>query len=206
VSRGDVKAWVIDKMTERTDRQFGAQRRDLLAEARGRVLEIGAGTGANLRYYPEGVEELVLLEPSEPFARRIQNKLDDGGRQATIVSGRAESLPFEDASFDTVVVTFVLCTVKDQTRALAEARRVLKPNGVLLFAEHVRAEDQRLARWQDRLNRPWGRVADGCNCNRETVAALEASPFEVDRLERGRLPKAPPIVRPLVVGRARPRL
>src|SRR5205823_11051121 len=94
VSRGDVKAWVMDKMTERTDRQFGAQRRDLLAEARGRVLEIGAGTGANLRHYPEAVEELVLLEPSEPFARRIQKKLDDGGRQATIVSGRAESLPF----------------------------------------------------------------------------------------------------------------
>jgi ubiquinone/menaquinone biosynthesis C-methylase UbiE len=205
VSRGDIKAWLTDKMTERTDREFGGQRRKLLSEARGRVLEIGAGTGANLRHYPEAVEELVLLEPSEPFARRIHKKLEEGGRRATVVAGRAESLPFEDASFDTVVVTFVLCTVSDQTQALAEARRVLKPDGVLLFAEHVRADDPRLARWQDRLNRPWGLVADGCNCNRETAAALEASPFEVDRLERSRLPKAPPIVRPLVVGRARPR-
>jgi ubiquinone/menaquinone biosynthesis C-methylase UbiE len=205
VSRGDFKAWFVDRMTERTDREFGDKRRALLSEAHGRVLEIGAGTGANIRHYPETVEELVLLEPSKPFARRIRMKLNEGGREATVVPGKAEALPFDDASFDTVVLTFVLCTVDDQSRALAEVRRVLKPNGTLLFAEHVRADDPRLARWQDRLNGVWGHVADGCNCNRETVAALEASPLSVDRLERGTLPKSPRLVRPLVMGKASPR-
>jgi ubiquinone/menaquinone biosynthesis C-methylase UbiE len=205
VSRGDVKAWLFDTLNERADRDFGPTRRSLLSEARGRVLEIGAGTGANVKHYPDGIEELVLLEPNEAFARRIRRKLDASGRQATVVSGAAESLPFEDASFDTVVVTLVLCTVEDQERALAEIRRVLRPDGALLFAEHVRADDVKLARWQDRLNPVWKRVVDGCNCNRRTVAALEASPLLVERLERGRLPKSPPLVRPLVVGRAVPR-
>jgi ubiquinone/menaquinone biosynthesis C-methylase UbiE len=203
VSRGDFKAWFTDKLTERADREFGAQRRALLSDARGRVLEIGAGTGANLRHYPD-VDELVLLEPSEPFARRIGRKLEESGRQATVVSGRAESLPFDDESFDTVVMTLVLCTVEDQSRALTEVRRVLKPDGAFLFAEHVRADDPGLARWQDRLNGVWRHVADGCNCNRRTVAALEASPLSVERKEHGTLPMALPIVRPLVVGRARP--
>src|SRR5262245_11318506 len=101
-------------------------------------------------------------------------------------------------------MTLVLCTVEDQSRALAEVRRVLKPDGVFLFAEHVRADDPGLALWQDRLNGVWRRVADGCNCNRRTVAALEASPLSVERMERGTLPMSLPIVRPLVVGRARP--
>jgi len=199
---GDVKAWLFDKLAESAEREFGPRRRALLEAARGRVLEVGAGTGANLAHYPVALDELVLVEPNDAYARRLQKKLDQRARQATIVSARAESLPFDDASFDTVVLTLVLCTVADPGRSLAEVRRVLKPSGTLLFAEHVRSDEPRLARWQDRLNRPWGFVADGCNCNRATLATIHASPFHVEELERGKLPKAPPLVRPLVVGRA----
>jgi SAM-dependent methyltransferase len=103
---------------------------------------------------------------------------------------------------DTVVFTLVLCTVPDQRAALAEARRVLAPGGRALFIEHVRSEDPRLARWQDRLHRPWRLFADGCNCNRDTVAAIEAAGLEIERLQKGELPKAMPPVRPLARGSA----
>ena len=119
-----------------------------------------------------------------------------------MVEAPAERLPFEDSSFDTAVFTLVLCTVPDPEAALAEAARVLKPGGKLLFVEHVRAEDAGLARWQDRLEKPWRFLADGCHCNRDTVATIEASPLAVEQVERGALPKAPPLVRPLVRGRA----
>ena len=119
-----------------------------------------------------------------------------------IVQASAQELPFEDDSFDTAVFTLVLCTVPDPGAALAEAARVLKPGGKLLFVEHVRSEDPGLARWQDRFERPWHFFADGCHCNRDTVAMIKASPFEIGQLEESELPKAPPLVRPLIRGTA----
>ncbi|MDQ3874425.1 MAG: class I SAM-dependent methyltransferase [Actinomycetota bacterium] len=197
-----VRAALYDRLTEGAERAgLSERRRKLLSAARGRVLEVGAGTGLNVPHYPE-VEELVFLEPDEAMADRLRARLAENALAATVVAARAESLPFEDATFDTVVVTAVLCTVQDVGRSLRELRRVLEPGGRLLFAEHVRADDPRLARWQDRLNRPWRLVADGCNCNRKTLEAIEASGFEVQEVERGELPKAPPIIRPFVVGRA----
>jgi ubiquinone/menaquinone biosynthesis C-methylase UbiE len=179
-------------------------RRALLAEARGRVLELGAGTGANLELYPEAVDELVLAEPDPHMTKRLRAKLAEAQqRVAKVVEAPAERLPFEDASFDTAVVTLVLCTVPDPDAALAETARVLKPGGRLLFLEHVRsATDPRLARWQDRLERPWRFLGDGCHCNRDTVATIEASPLTLGEVGRDRLPKAPPIVEPLVLGTA----
>jgi ubiquinone/menaquinone biosynthesis C-methylase UbiE len=120
-----------------------------------------------------------------------------------LVEASAEDLPFEDASFDTAVFTLVLCTVPNPTAALAEAARVLRPGGKLLFLEHVRSESPRLARWQDRLEKPWRFFGDGCHCNRDTVATVESSPLTLVDVERGDLPKAPPIVRPLVRGSAK---
>jgi ubiquinone/menaquinone biosynthesis C-methylase UbiE len=178
-------------------------RRDVLAGARGRVLEVGAGTGLNIELYPkEGIESLTLSEPDPLMVKQLREKLGESKREAELIRAPAEDLPFADDSFDTVTVTLVLCTVPDQPAALREIHRVLKPGGQLLFLEHVRAEDAGLARWQDRLERPWRFLGDGCHCNRDTVAAISASRFEIDELEPDRLPKAPPIVRPLVRGSA----
>lgn len=177
-------------------------RRQALAEAVGRTLDIGAGTGANLPLFPVTVSELVLVEPDPHMLKKLRARVGADATPTEVVQAGAEVLPFEDASFDTAVFTLVLCTVPDPRATLAEAARVLRPGGRLLFVEHVRAEEPGLARWQDRLERPWRFLGDGCHCNRDTVATIEASPFELDRVEHDRLPKAVPIVRPLVHGSA----
>jgi len=177
-------------------------RSEALAEARGRTIDIGAGTGVNADLFPDDLAELVLAEPDEHMLKRLRPKMAESGREVEVVQAPADRLPFPDDTFDTAVFTLVLCTVPDQAAALAEAARVLRPGGKLLFVEHVRAEEPGLARWQDRLERPWRFLGDGCHCNRDTVATIEASPFEIERVERGELPKAPPLVRPLVRGAA----
>jgi SAM-dependent methyltransferase len=177
-------------------------RRETLSQASGRTIDLGAGTGANLGLYPDSVTELVLAEPDPHMLRKLQPKAEEAGVEAEIVEAGAERLPFEDSSFDTAIFTLVLCTVPDPAAALAEAARILKPGGRLLFVEHVRSEEAGLARWQDRLERPWHFFGDGCHCNRDTVAAIEAAPFTVEGVEKAELPKSPPIVRPLVRGSA----
>jgi ubiquinone/menaquinone biosynthesis C-methylase UbiE len=181
---------------------LGRMRHELLAGARGRVVELGAGTGVNLALYPSAVEDLVAVEPDPHMAKRLRAKVHGSGHGATVVEAAAEGLPFGNSSFDTAVATLVLCTVPDPEAALAEAMRVLRPGGRLLFIEHVRAWDPGVARWQDRLEKPWRFVGDGCHCNRDTVATIEASGFQLAEIERDHLPKAPPIVRPLVRGSA----
>lgn len=188
------------KATE--DAGLREMRREVLAEARGRTIDLGAGTGVNVGLYPAAVEELVLAEPDPHMLRQLRTKLPIEGRDVSAIQAPAEKLPFEDDSFDTAVFTLVLCTVPDPEAALSEAARVLRPGGKLLFVEHVRAEDPGLARWQDRLEKPWRFLADGCHCNRDTVATIETSPFELTQIERGDLPKAPPLVKPLARGSA----
>jgi SAM-dependent methyltransferase len=180
-------------------------RRELLAAARGRVLELGAGTGLNLEHYPEGIESLTLAEPDPHMIKQLREKLAHAGRSSlvSVVEAPGEDLPFADGSFDTVAVTLVLCTVPDQAATLAEIRRVLAPGGQLLFLEHVRSHSPDLAKWQDRLEGPWRFLADGCRCNRDTVAAIGAAGFEVGGVEEGSLPKMPPIITPLATGSAR---
>ncbi len=177
-------------------------REELLAGAGGRVVELGAGTGANLDHYPDGVEELILVEPDPHMTKRLRVRLNESGRQARVVEAPAERLPFEAASFDTAVSTLVLCTVPDPGAAIAELTRVLRPGGRLLFLEHVRSRHPGLAAWQDRLERPWRFLADGCHCNRDTLATIGGSRFELGAIEHERMPKAAPIVRPLVRGSA----
>ena len=174
----------------------------LLARARGRVLELGAGTGLNLGHYPAAVSELVLTEPEKPMLRRLAPRAASATPRATAVSASAEALPFDDASFDTVVSTLTLCTVSDPAAALAEAHRVLVPGGRLLFLEHVRADDARAARRQDRLTPLWRRVGHGCYPNRDTLAAIEAARFDVEHVHRDRFPRAPRIIAPLISGSA----
>lgn len=200
--RGRLFAKFYDRLTEAAEEAgLRARRQRLLGSAKGRVLEIGAGTGANLPFYGSEVE-LTLAEPEEPMARRLAKRLSEQRPNATIVHAPAEQLPFADGHFDVVVSTLVLCTVSDQARAIRELRRVLKPGGRLFFMEHVRSEDPRVARWQDRLNGVNRFVAYGCNCNRTTLDALRAANFTIASLERSEIPKAPFFVRPLISGAA----
>lgn len=178
-------------------------RRNVLTGARGRVLELGAGTGLNLELYPLDVADLTLVEPDPHMVKQLRKRVDTLGSAAQVVEAPGEKLPFEDGSFDTVVVTLVLCTVPDQTATLAEIKRVLKPDGQFLFLEHVRSPEPGLAKWQDRLEKPWRFVGDGCHCNRDTESALKAAGFELSDVEHPELPKAPPIVRPMAKGSAR---
>lgn len=186
-------------------RGMARRRRDLLAAARGRVLEIGAGTGLNVPYYPPGIDELVLSEPVASMARRLERRAAKREGQPRVVVAPAEHLPFPDDSFDTVVSTLVLCTVPEPDRALAEIRRVLKPGGSLLFIEHVRSDTERWGRWQDRLARPWAAFASGCRCNRNTLDLLEASGMHVDEVDRHKWSGMPRVVRPLAIGSAETR-
>jgi ubiquinone/menaquinone biosynthesis C-methylase UbiE len=196
-------AALYDRASEATEEAgLREMRRGALSEASGRTIDIGSGTGANLELYPPQVTELILAEPDPHMLKRLRAKVGEAGVRAEVVEASAEALPFEDSSFDTAAFTLVLCTVPNPRAALAETARILKPGGKLLFVEHVRAEDAGLARWQDRLEKPWRFVADGCHCNRDTVATIEASPLNLESVERNRLPKVPPIVRPLVRGSA----
>jgi ubiquinone/menaquinone biosynthesis C-methylase UbiE len=199
-------ARLYDWMTAPAERNiFGEMRRELLSEAAGRTLDVGAGTGHNLQHYPPAVTELVLTEPDPHMAKRLREKLAAESppiERVSVIDAPAEDLPFDDGSFDTVVTTLVLCTVADPERALAEARRVLVEGGRLLFLEHVRSSSTRLARWQDWLERPWGFVAGGCHPNRPTDGTLAESGFWIERLDRDAIGPVP-IVRPLISGVAR---
>jgi ubiquinone/menaquinone biosynthesis C-methylase UbiE len=177
------------------------ERRRLLANAEGATLEIGAGTGLNLEHYPEAVTRLVLVEPDRHMRRRLSRRLEARGREAEIIDATAEHLPFHDASFDTAVVTYVLCSVPDQAQALAEIARVLRPNGRFLFLEHVRSADPKVAKKQDRIRPLYNLV--GCNPNRDTLAGIESSALTVESVKHGEIPKAPKVERPLIVGTAR---
>jgi SAM-dependent methyltransferase len=175
-------------------------RRALVAQASGAVLEIGAGTGGNLDHYGAAVSSLTLTEPDVFMFKRLEQRADHG-RASVVLRAPAEDLPFEDDTFDTVVATLVLCGVDDQPRAVREIRRVLRPGGRFLFFEHVRSDDSSIAKKQDRMN--WlNRAIVCCDCNRPTVDTVESAGFEITALERTELPKAPPFVRPAVVGAA----
>ena len=206
---GKLLAAVYDPFMKRTeDAGLRTWRTDLLAAATGRVLEIGAGTGVNLPLYPEAVDEIVACEPDDAMRARLHRARDEyagpSTAAVTISDAQAESLPFEDESFDTVVATLVLCSVEDPRAAAAEVRRVLRPDGRFLFLEHVAAEGHpaRL-RWQRRVEPVWKHVAGNCHLTRDSLAIIEAAGFELEEFTRASMRRALPIVRPTVRGIAR---
>jgi ubiquinone/menaquinone biosynthesis C-methylase UbiE len=177
------------------------QRHDLLAQATGATIEIGAGTGLNPPHYPPAVTRLALIEPDPHMIRRLRRRAARSGRDAEIINATAGQLPLPDASFDTAVVTFALCSVPDEQAALGEITRVLASDGRLLFLEHVRSADPEIAAKQDKMPFPYPLI--GCHPNRDTLQEIEASPLAVESIRSGELPKAPKIERPMIIGAAR---
>jgi SAM-dependent methyltransferase len=195
-------AALYDPFLRRGERLGLAGRRaELLRRARGQVVEIGAGTGLNVRHYPP-TAQVVLTEPVPAMYRRLEKRVRDRAGMRP-VRAAADALPMADASVDTVVSTLVLCTVPDVDRVLAELVRVLRPGGQLLFCEHVRAEDPKLARRQKRLAGPWAAFAQGCRCDRDTVAFVKQR-FAVEDMTTARWRGMPSVVRPLIIGTATP--
>ena len=200
--RARLFAMTYDRQMAKAEKaQLRDLRQGLLAAAAGDVIEIGAGTGANLPCYGPGVTSLTLTEPEPPMVRRLEQRASEQAPLAKVLRAPAEDLPFEDGSFDVAVSTLVLCGVSDQPRALRQLRRVLRPGGQLLFIEHVRSGDPRLAHRQDRMN--WlNQLVMSCDCNRPTLTSVQEAGFTVTDVEHLAMYTAPSFVRPLVVGRA----
>jgi SAM-dependent methyltransferase len=200
--RGTIFAATYDQQIKRAERAgLAAMRQAVVSQASGEVLEIGGGTGANLAHYGPAVTALTITEPEAPMLKRLQRKVQAEAAGPTVLRAPAEDLPFDDGTFDVVVSTLVLCGVDDQPRAIRELRRVLRPQGRLLFLEHVRSTDPKVARRQDRLN--WlNQLTVCCDCNRPTLDTIRQGGFEVTAVEHTSLPKAPPFIRPAIMGAA----
>ncbi|MDE2578455.1 MAG: class I SAM-dependent methyltransferase [Hyphomicrobiales bacterium] len=186
--------------------QIMDKRAALVPAAQGRVLELGAGSGLNFALYkPEEVSVAIGLEPSAELRALARQAPKAAGLAVEIVPGAAENLPFESATFDTVLTTFTLCSVASLDQALREARRVLKPSGRLLFCEHGLSPDKSVARWQRGLDPFWSRLAGGCHLCRAIGAAVETAGFAFEKVEQTYLPATPKIVGWTQWGSARPR-
>jgi ubiquinone/menaquinone biosynthesis C-methylase UbiE len=170
------------------------QRRKVVPQAQGQVLEIGIGTGLNLEHYDKGkVSKIVGLDPGLEMHRLAQKRIEKAGLTVELVGLSAERIPFDASTFDTVLVTYSLCTIPDPLAALGEMRRVLRPGGRLIFCEHGLAPDPSVRRWQDRLTPLWSKIAGGCRLNRDIPALLQESGFQSRDMETLYLPGPRPL-------------
>jgi ubiquinone/menaquinone biosynthesis C-methylase UbiE len=170
-------------------------RRDVVPQAQGRVFELGCGGGINQRLYdPARVSSFTGLDPSGKLLDYARKEAAKKGWDADIRQGYGEAIPFADESFDTVVCTFTMCSVNDQARSLAELRRVLKPGGTFLYAEHGRAPDARIARRQERIDPLWRRVFGNCHLSRPVTSAIERAGFAATPVGRRYMKDKPSLV------------
>lgn len=188
------------------DRGEAELRRELLAGLSGRVAEVGAGNGINFEHYPATVDELVAIEPEPHLRAAAARAAGEAPVPTTVVAGVADALPLDPRSVNAVVVAGVLCSVPDQTAALAELRRVLQPAGELRFYEHVRSRRPGFARFQDRADLAWPLVMGGCHPNRDTASAIAAAGFRLERCRGFGFPAHARLypVMPRILGVARP--
>jgi len=186
----ELRAQLRGRLLDWMMRQMNDLRPEVLLRAEGEVLEVGFGTGLNLPFYPPGVKKVVGLDPNPADGLpALEERVRDARFEVERCALRADgSLPFDAERFDTVVTTWTLCSIPDAPRALAEMRRVLKPGGRYLFVEHGRAPEESTARWQDRINPLWRRLAGGCNMNRPIDRIVQESGFELEGLDRFRHP------------------
>jgi ubiquinone/menaquinone biosynthesis C-methylase UbiE len=197
--------YVVPRLTHLAMRQkqLLPLRQRVIGAAEGRVLEIGIGSGLNFPFYGATVIFVIGLEPSRELLRMARPRASNAGARVALLDASAEAIPLDSASIDTVVTTWTLCTIPDAQRALAEMRRVLKPAGALLFVEHGRAPEPGVARWQDRLDPLWSRLAGGCHLNRKMDDLIGGNGFRIEAMENLRLP-GPRTHTFLYQGRARP--
>jgi ubiquinone/menaquinone biosynthesis C-methylase UbiE len=182
------------------------QRQKVVPRARGTILEIGLGAGHNIPHYDHaGVDKVIGVDPCEVSWQLAQPRVQAAPFEVQFLAGSAENIPLDDHSMDSVLLTFSLCTIPDPAAALAEARRVLKPGGQLLFCEHGKAPDASVAKWQDRVNPVWRRLFGGCNLNRDIPAMIDKAGFAVDDLQQMYLPGTPKVAAFNVWGAAHPR-
>lgn len=177
-----------------------ALRREVVSAARGRVLEIGAGTGLNFPLYVDA--EVVAIEPNEGMRQRASVRASEARSHVEVLDAKSEALPFDAGCFDTVVTTFVFCSVRDLETTLREVRRVLKPRGELRFVEHGLSDDRVEAKWQTRIEPIWRTVFGGCDPTRRIASAIENAGFDIGEVERVSLP-LPYLARPGWKGVAR---
>ena len=179
--------WVLPRLVDWTMRLplTLPYRMRMVAAARGVVLEIGVGTGANLPRYGQSVAQLYGLDPSAAMLKLAAGRVPQAAVPVELLCGAGASLPFADATFDTVVATFTLCSIPDTRAALAEVRRVLRPGGAFVFVEHGRSPDAAIARWQDRITPLWRRLAGGCHLNREPERLVRGAGLRLEHLAAG---------------------
>jgi len=181
-------------------------RRELLKQAHGDVLEVGAGTGASIEFYPDSVSSLVLSEPDPHMRKQLSERVkrSQGRENSNVRAGSAERIDAADESFDCVVTSLVCCSIGDLDAGLLEIRRVLRHGGHFIFMEHVAAaQGSSRRRWQNRINPLWRTMMGNCHLNRETEQAILATGFEITRIERESMRKVLPLVRPTIRGIAR---
>ena len=195
--------WVLH-LTMRT-KEVTRHRRRVVPAARGRVLEVGFGSGLNLPFYSPEVTTVVGLDPSGELFRIAGKRLRGAPFPVEFVNRTAEDMPFDGGSFDSVVVTWSLCSIPDAARALAEMHRVLRPGGGLIFVEHGLSPEPGVEAWQQRLNPLWRRIAGGCNMNRRIDRLIGEAGFDITHLETGYLLKGPRVLTYTYEGRARRR-
>lgn len=177
--------WILPRLTDLAMRNKEATRyrSQLVPKACGTVLEIGVGSGLNLPYYGTAVSRLYGLDPSEELLRMARKKASAAMFPVEFLVHTGEEIPLDDCCFDTIVTTWTLCTIPDPVKALKEMRRVLKPGGSLLFAEHGLAPDASVRGWQERLNPLWRKITGGCNLNRKMDELIQTSDFRIVQLD-----------------------
>jgi ubiquinone/menaquinone biosynthesis C-methylase UbiE len=184
---GFYSRWILPQVIELAMRQknFLPFRERTAGAAHGRVLEIGIGSGLNLASYHPDIEDVCGVDPSAELLAKARDRVASVGFPVRLLEASSENLPLEDRSFDTIVMTFTLCSIPDPDAALLEIRRVLKPEGALLFAEHGRALDSDVMLWQDRITPIWKRIGGGCHLNRKVDELIQAAGFRLERLTAG---------------------
>jgi ubiquinone/menaquinone biosynthesis C-methylase UbiE len=172
--------------------QIMKARSRIVPDASGDVLELGCGGGINMAFYdPAKIKSFSGVDPSPALLERSREAAQAIGLEADIRGGVGEALPFSDASFDTVLITFTLCSVESQSQVLFEMRRVLRPGGKALFLEHGGAPDASVQKWQRRIEPIWKRIGGGCHLTRPISGAYEQAGFKMARVEKGYMPKSP---------------